>query len=119
MSAIRKKPKYAKHIFKQSFNIESISFMANGYMWICDKNNIHGYNEQPTMTVSYILYPRQNNTLQLRLAYAGNFHREKLSYYVKEPNLWRERVWVIIPVEIISQFVSFLERNPQKLHSWM
>jgi len=112
-----RKPKYALHIFKsEEFNIDSASYVSfpDYRMFISDKLN----NEQPRMTLSYIGYPRRNET-QLRIAIGGQFHIERLSYYVKEPALWREKIWIIIPMSIIDDIIAFLNKNPYKLHNWV
>jgi len=71
------------------------------------------------MIVSFIKYPRQNNRMQVRLAIKGDFHREQLCYYVKDPKTWQERIWIIIPVEIVDELTAFLMRDPRKIENWM
>ena len=107
-------PKYARHYWKKEFDIDSISFFDGEYMQISDQKN----KENPRMVISYIYYPRENR-VQLRLAFKGKFHKEKPSYYVKNPKNWKEKVWIIIPNEKIKELIAFLERNPQLLASWM
>jgi len=109
-------PKYARHIWKsEEIPIDSISFLANGLMHISDQCN----NEDPRMVMSFINYPRERRT-QLRLAFSGKFHVERPTYYRIDPVYWKERCWIIIPIEQIERIIQFLQaKNPLKLENWM
>ena len=107
-------PKYAKHYWKREFEIDSISFFDGEYMQISDQRN----KENPRMVVSFIFYPKENR-VQVRLAFKGKFHKEKPSYYVKDPKKWKENVWITIPIGKVKELREFLKRDPILLASWM
>ena len=108
-------PKYARHIRKAEFPIDSISFFDGKFMHISDQRN----KEDPHMVVSFINYPKERR-VQLRLAFHGRFHKEKLSYNTKDPKDWKEKVWITIPIEQLDRILQFLQNeNPMKLASWM
>ena len=108
-------PKYARHIRKIEFSIDSISFFDGKEMHISDQIN----REDPRMIISFINYPKERR-VQVRLAFKGKFHREKLSYYVKDPKKWKEKVWITIPVEQLEKIIDFLKTaNPLELANWM
>ena len=108
-------PKYARHIRKAEFPIDSISFFDGKFMHISDQRN----KEDPHMVVSFINYPKERR-VQVRLAFHGRFHKEKLSYNTKDPKDWKEKVWIIIPIEELDRILQFLQNeNPMKLASWM
>ena len=115
LEAFEQLPKYARHIRKAEFPIDSISFFDGKFMHISDQRN----NEEPHMVVSFINYPKERR-VQLRLAFHGRFHKEKLSYNTKDPKDWKEKVWIIIPIEELDRILQFLQNeNPMKLASWM
>jgi len=115
LEAFEQLPKYARHIRKAEFPIDSISFFDGSFMHISDQRN----KEDPRMVVSFINYPKERR-VQLRLAFHGRFHKEKLSYNTKDPKDWKEKVWIIIPIEELDRILQFLQNeNPMKLASWM
>ncbi|RLG95001.1 hypothetical protein DRO29_06085 [Candidatus Bathyarchaeota archaeon] len=64
--------------------------------------------EKPEAVISVIL--EGNRPYQLRIAIRGNFHVEKLSYYVKDPQNWLEKGWIIIPAYEIVKLRRYLAR---------
>jgi hypothetical protein len=53
------------------------------------------------------------------MALSGTFHTEKISYNTKNPNEWKERMWIFLDAETVKKMLSFLEKNPQAIASWM
>ena len=118
LEAFEQLPKYARHVSeKAEFSIDSISFFddEDNKMHISDQSK----NEDPKMIVSFINYPRERR-VQVRIAFAGKRHKEKLKYNVKDPKDWKEWGWITIPIEIADKLADFLkQKNPLKLANWM
>lgn len=113
-------PKYDRKIFeKKEIAIDSAKFVVDDKILICDRKSIVRSGEDPRLILSFVNYPKEDK-MQLKIAISGDFHREKLSYYVKNPKRWKEKMWIMIPMEALKQILDFLSnRNPEYLHSWM
>ena len=119
-------PKYDRRYWKsETFPIDSAKFLLNEFLLdgsqvllISDRQSIFKGNENPRMTLRWIHYPKRDK-IQLCMAVTGTFHTEKIAYQRKNPQNWKERMWIYIPPETIPKIIEFLERDPNKLASWM
>jgi len=113
-------PKYDRHIYREKLElpIDCAKYVTDSVLYICDRNSIVRQGEDPRLIVSWINYPKENK-VQLKLAVTGNFHTEILNYYVKDPRNWKEKLWILIPEELVDKLIEFLQKNPMKLASWM
>ncbi|MEM2561838.1 MAG: hypothetical protein QXT06_05870 [Candidatus Bathyarchaeia archaeon] len=111
-----KKPKYANHVIRDIFRLDSAAFLFKGdslhpvdpvYV-ISDRFSPFVKGEKPEARVSIIL--EENRPYQLRIAIKGDFHVEKPSYYVIDPSDWFEWGWIIFPQYEISRLRQFLAR---------
>jgi hypothetical protein len=87
-------------------------------LFISDRQSIIKGNENPQMRLRWIHYPEKDK-VQLCMAISGTFHTEKISYNKKDPNEWKERMWIFLDAETVKKILSFLEKNPQAIASWM
>lgn len=112
-------PKYDSKFWKSEIlPIDSAKFLNNEILFISDRQSIFRGNENPQLQIRWIHYPEKDK-IQLCMAVSGTFHTEKLAYNSKNPNDWKERMWIYIPSETVKQILNFLGKNPQLLASWM
>lgn len=119
-------PKYdRKYWSSETFPIDCAKFLTSEILMdgscvllISDRQSIFKGNEDPKMSLRWIHYPEKDKT-QLCIAISGNFHTEKIAYNQKDPEKWREQMWIYLDVETVKKMIEFLERNPQLLASWM
>lgn len=119
-------PKYDRKYWRSEiFQIDCAKFLSNEILldgsqvlFISDRQSIFKGNENPQMHLRWIHYPEKNKT-QLCLAISGSFHTEKIAYNQKNPETWKERMWIFLSPETVKQIIGFLERNPQQIASWM
>lgn len=114
-----KTPKYAKHLTeKLTVQLDSVAFLCPncGKYLISDRSK----NENPEATVSFIKYPKENDRVQVHIAFSGKFHVEDLIYNVKPAVNWRETGWAVFNEKTAENVGEFLNwRNPNRLESWM
>ena len=114
MTVTLRKPKYVNHLIREVFRLDSVAFLFKGGLpnvsdplyIISDRFSPFAKGENPIAKVSII--PWKEETYQLRIAIKGNYHVEKLSYYVKDPKKWVEWAWIIFPQHEISRLRRFL-----------
>jgi hypothetical protein len=114
-------PKYDRKFWKsETFPIDCAKFLHLDMetLHISDRNSIFMGNENPQLTLRWIHYP-QGDKVQLCLAISGSFHTEKIAYNQKDPNAWKERMWIFLPPEILPKIIAWIQKNPQALASWM
>jgi len=119
-------PKYDRKYWKsETYPIDCAKFLSNeilldgsNVLFISDRQSIIKGNENPQMRLRWIHYPEKDK-IQLCLAISGTFHTEKISYNTKNANEWKERMWIFLDAETVKKMLSFLEKNPQAIASWM
>lgn len=127
MEAFELLPKYDRKIWKETLTvpIDCAKFLSNEILldgsqvlFISDRNSIFKGNENPQATLRWIYYP-ENDKIQLCIAVSGTFHTEKISYNQKDPDNWKERMWIFLNGEQVGKILAYLQRDPQQLASWM
>lgn len=126
LSQFKEMPKYDRKYWKsETFSIDSAKFLSNEILldgsqvlFISDRNSIIAGNEDPKLTLRWIRYPK-GDKVQLCLAVSGSFHTEKIAYNKKNPQEWKERMWILLPSEVLPKIIKFLEKDPQVIASWM
>jgi len=96
-----RKPKYANHVTRKvRLDLDSFAVLVSPDCYlISDRKNFP--HEDPCAYVSLIEY---DGRLQLRFAIAPkNVHIEKPSYYTVNPENWKEKAWICIPLEEIEK----------------
>ncbi|MEM2567391.1 MAG: hypothetical protein QXH20_02825 [Candidatus Bathyarchaeia archaeon] len=115
---MEKKPKYANHIWteKTVISLDSVAFLCPncGYYVISDVSK----GENPKAAANWINYPKTGQ-VQFRVAVSGAYHVERLSYYTKLPNEWKEWQWIIFSRHAARQLSICAGKDPCKLESWV
>ena len=126
MEAFEPLPKYDRKFWRsETFPIDCAKFLSNeilldgsNVLFISDRQSIIRGNENPQAVLRWIHYPEKDK-VQLCIAISGAFHTEKISYNTKNPNEWKERMWIFLPREILPKILAFLERDPDAVASWI
>jgi hypothetical protein len=117
-----KMPKYDRKIWKETvaFPIDCAKFLDRDAqaLHISDRNSIWVGNENPQATLRWIYYP-EGDKMQVCLAITGKFHKERIAYNAKDAREWKERMWIFLPSEVLPKIIAFLQKDPDKLESWM
>ncbi|RLG47224.1 MAG: hypothetical protein DRN90_05300 [Thermoproteota archaeon] len=110
MIALRS-PKYVKHILRETISLDSVAFLyRNGseepLYCISDRHSPFVEGEDPQAVISLIREGERD--FQLRLAVRGEYHVEKPRYFVRDPNEWKEWLWICIPRSELLKIAGFL-----------
>jgi len=113
-----KGPKYVKHILRETVRLDSAAFLyRNGseepLYCISDRYSPFVQGEEPETVISLI--KEGSRDYQLRLAVQGDYHVEKPSYYIKNPNEWCEWMWICIPRAEFLKIAGFLVKVFRRL----
>jgi len=105
------KPKYA------SFIGEAVMLRLDSAAFLDDRNcsyviSDRSKNEDPRLKAGYIWYPR-GRCWQFRLSVGWSLsHVESPSYYAINPSEWREKIWIIVPIEELDKLIRLLLKPP-------
>ena len=104
-------PKYVRHILRETISLDSAAFLyRNGseepLYCISDRYSPFVKGEAPQAVISLI--KEGDRDFQVRLAVRGDYHVEKPRYFVRDPNEWKEWLWICIPRSELLKLCSFL-----------
>jgi len=111
-------PKLVQHIIREDVKLDSVAFLyRNGgeqpLYCISDRYSPFVEGEKPEAVLSLI--KEGSRDYQIRLAVQGDYHVEKPSYYIKDPQEWQEWAWICIPHSEFLKIASFLVKVFRRL----
>lgn len=107
------KMKQVHKIAEKEYILDSAAFVVNSDYYISDREN---ENEEPSVKISLIKY---KGKAQFRLAISGNFHKEKLKYFSKNPEEWKEKIWICIDINEAKEIAEFINVSSEaKEYIW-